>query len=217
MIFLSNQNPQSKLTTTRLHYLSGILLTVFVGLHLFNHLFSIAGAVKHIEVMNGLRVFYRNILVEIILLMAVLVQIVSGIKLFKKNRKAAVSGLDKLHLWTGLYLAAFFVIHVGSVLVGRTLLNLDTNFYYGVAGLNTFPFNLFFIPYYLLATLSFFGHLAAIHNKKMKQTVFNWTPRRQAKAILALGMIVTGLMFYGLTNHFRGVKIPAEYNVLIGK
>ena len=193
------------------------MLAIFIGLHLFNHLTSVVGADQHIAVMKGLRLFYRNMLVETILLMAVLVQIGSGIKLFRKNQKAAVSNFDKLHLWTGLYLAAFFVVHVGSVLVGRTILHLDTNFYYGVAGLNTFPFNLFFIPYYGLATISFFGHTAAIHSKKMKQAFFGWTPQRQAIALLALGIIVTVFMFYGLTNHFRGVEIPTEYHVLIGK
>ena len=167
--------------------------------------------------MIGLRYFYRNLPAETILLVAVLIQIVSGIKLFRNNRKEAISSFDKLHLWTGLCLAAFFVIHVGSVLIGRSILHLDTNFYFGVAGLNTFPFNMFFIPYYGLATLSFFGHLAAIHSKKMKRAVFGWTPRGQAKAVIALGIIVTGLMFYGLTNQFRGVKIPVEYHVLIGK
>jgi len=177
----------------------------------------VVGANKHIEVMKALRLFYRNGLAETILLMAVLVQIVSGINLFRKHRMGAVSNFEKLHLWTGLYLAVFFVIHVGAVLVGRSVLHLDTNFYYGVAGLNTFPFNLFFIPYYGIATVSFFGHIAAIHQKKMKRAVFGWTPQGQAKAILAVGMLLTTLMFYGLTNQLHGVKIPTEYNVLIGK
>ena len=205
------------MTTKRLHYLSGLLLTVFTGLHLFNHLCAIAGVDQHIAVMKGLRLFYRNSIAETVILLAVGVQIYSGIKLFLKRRKTAVARFDKLHLWTGLYLAVFFVIHVGSVLVGRAVLQLDTNFYYGVAGLNTFPFNLFFIPYYGLAILSFFGHIAAIHNQKMKHTVFGWTPTGQSKAILALGFSLTVLVFYGLTNRFQGVNIPSEYHVLIGK
>ena len=205
------------MTSKRLHYLSGLLLTVFVGLHLVNHLYSIAGAHKHIEIMKTLRLFYRNILAEGALLMAVFVQIVSGTKLFWLNRKAAISNFEQLHLWTGFYLAIFLVIHVGAVLVGRSVLHLDTNFYFGVAGLNTFPFNLFFIPYYGLAVISFFGHVAAIHHKKIKQVVFGWSPQRQATVILILGIIVTGIIFYGLTNQLGGVKIPPAYHVLIGK
>jgi len=205
------------MTIRKLHFISGLAITIFVGLHLYNHAISIFSADKHIETMNTLRLFYRNVFVETILLCAVLVQIISGLKLFKASRKIAVSGFDKLHIWTGLYLAIFFVIHVSAVLGGRLFLNLDTNFYFGVAGLNTFPFNLFFIPYYAFAIFSFFGHIASIHSKKMKTTMLRLTPNIQAIAILTVGILLTFIIFYGLTNHFNGVLIPEDYKVLIGK
>ena len=205
------------MTVKRFHYISGLTITIFITLHLFNHALSILGADKHIAAMNTLRLFYRNIFVEPILLGSVIVQIASGLKLFKKNRKIALSKFDKLQIWTGLYLAIFFIIHLGAVLVGRSILYLDKNFYFGVAGLNSFPLNLFFIPYYGLAIFSIFGHLAAVHNKKMKQNLLGLTPNKQSKSILFLSACLTILIFYGLTNHFKGVKIPIEYNVLIGE
>jgi hypothetical protein len=76
---------------------------------------------------------------------------------------------------------------------------------------------LFFIPYYGLAIFSFFGHIASIHNKKMNASIFNLTPKQQAKGILILGLVIIVLIFFGLTNHFQGVQIPTDYNVLIGK
>jgi hypothetical protein len=205
------------MTTKKIHYISGLAITIFVGLHLFNHTLSIFGADRHIEVMNTLRLFYRNIFLETVLLIAVLVQIISGLKLFITNRKIATTQFEKLHIWTGLYLAIFFIIHLTAVLGGRLFLHLDTNIYFGVAGLNSFPFNLFFIPYYGLAILSFFGHIASIHNKKMIKSIFGLTPKRQSFVILTFGFVLTILIFYGLTNHFNGVTIPKEYNVLIGK
>ena len=205
------------MTTEKLHYISGLIITVFVGLHLFNHFCSVFGVDTHIEIMNVLRNFYRNIFVETVLLLAVLVQIISGLKLFKTNRKIATTQFEKLHIWTGLYLAIFFIIHLSAVFGGRLILDLDTNFYFGVAGLNSFPLNLFFIPYYGLAILSFFGHIASIHSKKMKTNILNLTPKQQAKAILIFGVALTIILFYGLTNHFHGVTIPKEYNILIGK
>jgi len=201
----------------QLHYISGLIITVFVGLHLFNHVCSIFGADKHIEIMNALRLFYRNIFVETILLSAILIQIVSGLNLFKTIRKMAMSGVDKLHIWTGLYLAIFFVIHLSVVFWGRFFLNLDTNFYFGVAGLNSFPINLFFVPYYALAIISFFLHIACIHSKKMSHNIFSLTPSGQSKIILIFGICLTILILYGLTNHFEGAKIPKEYSILIGK
>ncbi|MDC6390552.1 hypothetical protein PP182_17830 [Maribacter sp. PR1] len=205
------------MTIKKSHYISGLTITIFIGLHLFNHFCSIFGADKHIEIMNNFRHFYRNIFVETVLLLAILVQIISGLKLFRTHRQIATSQFDKLHIWTGLYLAIFFIIHLSAVLGGRLFLHLDTNFYFGVSGLNSFPFNLFFIPYYGLAILSFFGHVAAIHNKKMKSKFLNLTPKQQATAILIFGFVLTITIFYGLTNQFKGVEIPKDYEVLIGK
>jgi hypothetical protein len=205
------------MTIRKIHYISGLTITIFIGLHLFNHFCSILGADRHIEIMNFLRHFYRNIFVETILLIAVLVQIISGFRLFRINRKIAITKFEKLHIWTGLYLVIFLTIHLSAVLGGRYFLHLDTNFYFGVAGLNAFPSNLFFIPYYGLAIISFFGHIASIHSKKMRQPVFGFTPNKQSIAILIFGLLITILIFYGLTNHFNGVTIPKEYNILIGK
>ena len=212
-----NIEQQKRMIEKKIHFISGLTLTIFIGLHLFNHTLSIFGADRHIEVMNNLRLFYRNIFVETILLLAVLVQIISGLKLFRTNRKIATSHFDKLHIWTGLYLAIFFIIHVSAVFGGRFFLQLDTNFYFGVAGLNSFPFNIFFIPYYGLAILSFFGHIASVHSKKMKQNIFGLTPNNQSISILIFGLVLIIVIFYGLTNEFNGVTIPKEYNVLIGK
>jgi len=205
------------MNTKRLHFYSGLILTLFIGIHLVNHLISVAGVDSHIEFMNKLRVVYRNIFVESILLLAILIQIVSGLKLFFSTLKSRKVGFMKLQIWSGLYLAFFFMMHVGAVLVGRSYLGLDTNFYFGVAGLNTFPLNLFFVPYYGLAILAFFGHISAIHFMKMKKELFGVSVRNQSKLILVIGAVVTFLIFYGSTNGFTGVEIPAAYDVMLGK
>ena len=210
---MSPSNRQIK----RIHRISGTTLSIFIGLHLFNHLYGIFGSTKHIELMNLLRHFYRNIFVEIILIMAVCIQIVSGLRLFKAKKKIVTTMFEKLQIWTGLYLVIFLVIHLTAVLGGRYYLHLDTNFYFGAAGLNSFPFNLFFIPYYGLAIISVFGHIASVHNNKMKQNVFWLTPNGQSKTILAFGFYSALIIIYAMTNHFRGVVIPKEYNILIGK
>lgn len=201
----------------RLHYISGLIISIFIALHLFNHAYSIPGAEAHIRLMNSLRPLYRNVFSESILLIAVAVQIVSGLKLFNASRKTASTGFEKLHVWTGFYMAVFLVIHLSAVFVGRLLLHLDTNFYFGVAGLNTFPLNLFFIPYYALAIISFFGHIAAVHRKKMRSDLLGLSPSGQALIILGCGIVLTVFIFYGLTDHFKGVEIPADYDVLTGK
>jgi len=201
----------------KVHQFSGIVLSVFIAIHLVNHVYGLFGAEKHIELMNTLRLFYRHWFVETVLLLAVFSQIITGLMLFGKKRKTALSGFDKIQTWTGLYLAMFLVIHLTAVFLGRYYLDLDTNFYFGVAGLNTFPLNLFFGPYYGLAIVSVFGHVAAIHNRKMHQTIGGITPEDQAKFILAFGLVLTIAILYSLTNRFNGVDIPEAYSVMTGQ
>lgn len=200
-----------------LHYVTGLILAVFISFHLLNHLSSLNGPQQHIATMHTLRSVYRHPMAETLLGGAVLVQIVSGLRLFRATRHTAVGFFSKLHRWSGLYLAVFFLMHLSAVLGGRLVLHLDTNFYFGAAGLNTFPFNLFFVPYYGLAILSFFGHVAGIHQKKMTRNVAGLSPTAQATAILTTGVVLSVVVFYGLTDGFRGVTIPAEYGVLVGR
>lgn len=201
--------------TRRIHYYSGITIALFVSLHLANHAVSLMGIEKHIEVMTLLRKVYRNIFVEIFLLSAVCVQIFSGIQLYRSRFKIAKGFYEKLQLWSGLYLAIFFVIHLSAVMVGRFILQLDTNFYFGVAGLNQFPFNLFFIPYYSLAIFSFFAHISSVHYRKKKER--NRDARKQSRLIIIVGIVMVFILMYGLTNGFNGITIPSEYWILIGK
>lgn len=203
-----------RLDIRKIHYVSGVFISIFIAIHLVNHLCAFWGEQMHIDVMNKLRLVYRNMLVESVLLIAVLIQIYSGIKLFFENRKSGQLFFERLHIWSGLYLAFFLLIHVGAILSGRFLLHLDTNFYFGVAGLNTFPLNLFFIPYYTLAILAFFGHVASIHQKKMKKKLFGVSVTRQSQFILCLGILIAVLILFVLTNGFMGFEIPREYDIL---
>ena len=77
--------------------------------------------------------------------------------------------------------------------------------------------SLFFLPYYSLAIMAFFGHIASIHAQKMSQVVFGLTVRLQAQLLILLGVAITITIIYGLTNGFTDVEIPEAYNVLIGK
>lgn len=201
----------------KIHYISGLTISLFVGLHLFNHALSIWSIDIHTKMMNTLRLLYRNVFVETILLFSVLSQIISGFMLFKTCRNTANSQLERVHIWSGLYLTFFLIIHLSAVLLGRGVLELDTNFYFAAAGLNSFPLNLFFIPYYGFAIISVFGHIASIHNKKIKQNILGLNPRKQSMVILNLGVLLSILILYGFTNHFNGMIIPKEYKILIEK
>lgn len=201
----------------KLHRLTGIYLSVFIGIHLFNHGYSILGIAKHLELMNTLRTVYRHTWVEFSLLLAVCVQLYTGYRLFKTSSNVMRTNAEKLQRWTGAYLGFFIVMHWGAVMVARVWLKLDTNVYFGAAGINTYPYMLFFIPYYTLAISSFFGHLAAIHSRKMTVDVCGLTPNTQAKLIGCFGLGISILLLYGLTNRFEGMLLPPSYQMHFGK
>jgi hypothetical protein len=190
------------------HYFSGIIICFFVAFHLLNHAFAIAGLEKHLSVMETFRLVYRNRVVETFLLLAVVLQIFSGLKLAIQARKMASGFFEKLHVYSGLYLAFFLLIHVSAVLSARLIFDLDSNTYFGAAALNHFPEVLFFLPYYVLAVLSFFAHIACIHYKKT-------TSRWQSISIIVIGCFTALFLMYALTNRFQGFEIPEEYKKML--
>lgn len=192
----------------KIHYFSGLFITVFIAFHLINHAFSIVSLEKHLEIMKIFRVVYRNIFIESILLLAVLFQIFSGIKLSLQAKKNTISFFDKLHIYSGLYLAMFLLIHVSAVLSARIIFNLDSNSYFGAAALNQFPLVIMFIPYYFFAIFSFFTHVACIHYKKTNA-------KNQSYSIMVFGFLVGLFLIYAMTNHFQGYTVPAEYNKML--
>ncbi|MCZ8341723.1 MAG: hypothetical protein O9301_01710 [Leptospira sp.] len=201
----------------KIHYTSAFFLFIFICLHLWNHSFGILGGSAHVQIMSQLRVLYRNAIFESILILSVVVQIYTGFRLFFRKRKNQKTFYEKIQNWSGLYLSFFFLNHLGAVFVGRWVLDLDTNFFFGIAGLNLFPWNLFFIPYYFLAIVSFFGHLASIHNQKMQKYVLGVSPLTQTHFILGIGILFSFYIIFGFTNQFQGYEIPLEYQFLMGR
>lgn len=190
-------NKRSTFTRTG-HYWSGIMLSVFIGFHLFNQLTSLPGPDAHIAVMQAFRAVYRHRVVEALLLAAVAFQIITGLRMIFKGALRATA--EKIQVYSGLYLSFFLLVHVGAVLYGRSL-KLDSNFYFAAAGLNLYPATFFFIPYYLLAVSAVSLHVAAIHYRKTGS--LQWS-----RAIALTGLLVAVLIITGFTNGFRWRPMP---------
>lgn len=194
----------------RIHYVSGVTLASFVGIHLFNHILVLFGATVHIAFMEATRVVYRHWLIESVLLLAVVTQIVSGCRLAYGRRKLLVDRYDRWQVYSGLYLSLFLLVHVSAVLAGRYYFVVDTNLYYGAARLNAFPAGLFFVPYYGLAIIAFFTHVASVHYRKVQQLYPQSYPSRQAAVIIGLGVLLALLILIGMIS----ISIPPEYQRL---
>jgi len=200
------------------HYISGIVIAVFLLLHLTNHLFALGGVDMHIKVMNLFRHIYRFPPVEIILMLAIAFQIISGIVLVFKKGFLRQPYYVIIQILSGLYLSFFMIYHVRAVLLGRYQWKMDTNFYFAAGVANRYPEKLFFIPYYTMSLVCIFAHIACVHyTKRMEQwTVITSadlsasTKRRyqsETIAICASGALITLLIVLA----FTGVLYPINF------
>lgn len=180
----------------QVHRISGIVLSVFIGIHFMNHLAALGGPEVHIKIMEALRKAYRTPLIEFFLLLAVAIQIISGSRLIFRNKFWAANGFDKLQILSGFYLALFLLYHTGVVLVARTFWQVDTNFYFAAHGPANFPACLFFIPYYSLSIMAVFVHIACVHRSKVLTSLGNTNADRVAYIIMAIGLVVLALIMF---------------------
>ena len=173
-----------------IHYYTGLTLSVFIGFHLLNHLLILHSEALHIRFMKSARKIYRTRFVESLLLTAVLLQVISGITLVVMKWNKVENYFDRIQITSGLYLSFFLINHVIAVLRGRYKLKVDTNLYYGAGVMNMWPQKLFFIPYYSVAIVSFFFHVACVHRIKMTKISGLHVATTQSLVIMGVGILV---------------------------
>ena len=110
--------------------MSLLLLGLFVFIHIFNHLILVISIKEHISFMENYRFIYRNIYIEIILLLAFLFQIIKSINATWRERKNRRTFFELLVFISKIYLIYFLINHISAVLFGRIVFNLDTNIYF---------------------------------------------------------------------------------------
>jgi succinate dehydrogenase/fumarate reductase cytochrome b subunit len=142
-----------------LHLASGLLIALFVVLHIGNHVAMFAGQAAHIAVMESLRPLYRTPLAETLLMLALAFQLSTGLTMIWRTRKAKREGLARWQAISGAVLALFILNHVGAVWGGRLIMGLDTNYHFAAAGMHA-GYAAFFVPYYFLGVAALFVHIA---------------------------------------------------------
>ena len=195
----------------RFHRFSALVIGVFVLIHLFNHLLVLQGIEQHIEFMQSARVVYRHGVVEGILLFCLIFQIISGLFFVWRRRGKRSGFFDKAQAISGLYLAFFLINHVAAVMYGRYSAGLDTNIYYGIAGFHVSPFYLYFIPYYSLAVIAIFVHLACAFNWLSKDLLATPVRQKLSYTVIFAGGVLAAVLILGFNGNLGEVLIPAEY------
>jgi succinate dehydrogenase/fumarate reductase cytochrome b subunit len=205
---MSNVSGHMSLRT--FHALSAVLIAAFACLHVTNHLVGLSGAAEHIAFMEAARSIYRLPAVEFALLSCVAFQVISGLTFVIRGWNQRHGLIPWLQAISGAYLAFFLAVHVTAVLFGRTVLNLDTNFYFAAAGFHVAPFQFFFAPYYFLAVAALFTHLGCAaywHAQDRPRTA-----RVLAVAVPSgVGAVASLFIVLALAGALFPLEIPAEF------
>ena len=196
-----------------IHRYSALFLGLFVLVHLLNHLVGLSGIEAHTAFMKSARVVYRFPAIEVLLLLAVAIQIYSGLTFVVRGWKQRRGFVAWLQAGSGIYLALFFLNHVAAVLIGRTFLNLETNFHFAAAGFYVYPFQFFFAPYYFLAVLSLFIHLGCAFYWQVESRPLSVRGSALGFPVL-IGIVLATVIVLMLAGVFYPVEIPPEYTAV---
>ena len=132
----------------------GIALALCVVLlaHLVHHLWGVvAGPAAHEGLRQVLGPVYRHPLAEPVLLSALAAQLLLGLVLARRRRWRGVQAAS------GMVLAAFLPVHLGAILTARAQ-GVETDLGFAAAGVQDWPWTLFFAPYYALAVWALLAH-----------------------------------------------------------
>ncbi len=140
-------------------------ITLFLSLHLGNHLTALLSTETHMAVMKVLRLFYRAALVEPLVIAAACFLIVSGLAMAWRWSALPSDRFRAFQLASGVYLAVAITSHVNAVLyLARVHLGIESDWNFGIgapAGLIHDAWNIRLLPYYALAVFAVVAHAFA--------------------------------------------------------
>ncbi len=193
----------------RLHKVSASFVFAFLCLHFANHFVGLLGMEAHAQFMDAVRLVYRHPVVEMAVLLAFFVQILTGIPLIIEIWTQKKDFIHQLQALSGLIMVIFVLGHVGSIAVVRLIFNLDTNFAFAAAGFKA-PYTDIAYGFYGAGVFALFTHFGCILFDIYKKTnkPVGWLI---LLATLGIGGYATYLLLMMYSGHLYPVTIPEEY------
>jgi hypothetical protein len=147
------------------HGVSGAIVMLYVLFHVTNHLFGLVGPEAHATVMKLGRHVYRAPLIEPLLVVLMLFQVCSGVRLAWRWSSQRADFYRTFQVASGFYLVIFIVGHMNSVFVyARSFLGIPTDWAFATGaptGLIYDAWNIRLFPHYALGVFFVLSHLAS--------------------------------------------------------
>ena len=145
------------------HGVAALFILMFVAFHLTNHLTGLFGPASHARVMAIGRTVYRARIVEPVLVILLLFQVASGVRLAWRWSARPLDGARLIQVGSGAYLAAFILTHLNSALVSaRWVHGTPTDWAWASGapdGLLMDAWNIRLLPHYALGVFFVIAHL----------------------------------------------------------
>jgi hypothetical protein len=190
------------------HGVAAALIACFVLFHLANHLSGLDSPQTHAAIMKAGRKVYRAALVEPVLVVLLLFQAASGIRLAWRWSAARTDAYRVFQVGSGAYLAAFILTHMNSVFVSaRAVHKIETGWDYASGaptGLILDAWNIRLLPHYALGVFFVLGHLASGLRVVLIAHGFD---TKLANRAWAAGLAVAALIAAAVVSGLCGVRL----------
>ena len=174
----------------RAHRLSAVVLVIYALLHLTNHLLAFVSLELNVRSVLWTRALYKHPVFEALLLAAIPVQIVTGLRLVWRRRDVVLDGWGRLQLLSGLYLAAFLAVHTFATAV----LHRDLTFFAATNGARGMYHSPSLLVYYALGPLAVLVHLTCALRAAIVRRWGRDGGDRTARALLVAAALVATLI-----------------------
>lgn len=146
------------------HGATAAVIVLYIAFHLVNHLFFLATPATYDAVQKIGEAVYRNAYVQPLLVMLLLLQTVTGMRLFWRWSARRGDFYRAVQLATGMYLAVYIVGHMDSVFVyARSYLAIPSDWAFATgapAGMIRDAWNIRLLPHYFFGVWFVLVHLA---------------------------------------------------------
>lgn len=192
------------MTARQAHLRLALFLSLFLIVHFATHFAALGGVERHGAMLDFGRAVYRIPVIELLLVLALAVQVVLGVTLIRRMAQwPRQGGWRRAQKWSGIALAVFIVLHTSAALMSRWLFGLDTNFYWAAGTLTIAPLKYGFAPYYTVAIMALVTHiLAALHFRR---------PARWHGPAVLLGPLIALPILLAYGGALFPVDLPAEH------
>lgn len=145
------------------HGVAGSIVLLFIAFHLFNHLFGLAGPQVHAQIMELGRTVYRSSFVEPVLVIALLFQVFSGVRLAWNWSSVGSDNYRIFQVGSGVFLAVFILGHLNAVFVfARTYAGIETGWDFASGdpvGMLRDSWGIRLLPHYAIGVFFIITHL----------------------------------------------------------